>query len=212
MIECNIPVIPKIITVTDISKADELGFLFAHDNGIEASHVLVVAPEKEELTVDQIHLFQKDIQYIYSKKLLVVLVGVDASSAEVQNSLLKSLEEESDRIQFLLLVKNKHLLLPTIISRCATEEHAVFSPHFQKEEISLPPFSFQRNSESTKEMAVERIDSYIQSSSMSSVSILAHLLRMRKLIIDNNVNPILALDEILIFLSKASTMKVINGK
>jgi hypothetical protein len=73
-------------------------------------------------------------------------------------------------------------------------------------------FSFPHNSESTKESAVQKIDQFISSGVHYSSHLLRHILTMRKLITDNNVNPSMALDSILIFLSKTSTMKETNEK
>lgn len=204
--------IPKIVTINEGDKIDEIISDFAIQQGIEPSHRIVVRPEKEELTVDQIHLLQKDIQVVFSKKVLVVLLGVDYSSNEVQNSLLKCLEEDSDRILFLFLINNPARLLSTILSRCMmVEPRPVLRKHASLEKYS-DIFSFQKNSEVSKEGAIEKIDRYIQLSSLKNHRILHHVLQIRKLIIDNNMNPVLALDYILIFLSKTSTMKVIYEK
>jgi hypothetical protein len=173
----------------------------------------VVRPEKEELTVDQIHLLRKDLQVAFSKKVLVVLIGVDNSSTEVQNSLLKFLEEDSPRIEFLIPVLNPVRLTTTILSRCTLLESAhEMNRQNDTQGDSTLAFSYQSNSDVSKEEAVEKIDSYIQSSSLRSNKILSYLLTIRKLIIDNNMNPVLALDSILIFLSKTSTMNLIHDK
>ena len=204
--------IPKIIVANKEDNIDAIIDQFATQHEIGASHRIVIKPEKDELTVEQIHLMQKDIQVIFSKLVLVVLREVDNSSIEVQNSLLKSLENDSDRILFLLLVKNPSRLLSTILSRCTimnykSNTHAIVGP-----EDYSNFFSFAKNSEVSKDMAIERIDRFIQSSSVRNQQILMHILQIRKLIVDNNVNAILALDHILIFLSKTSTMKVRHEK
>lgn len=202
--------IPKIITITEGENVDTLISVFAKKNNIEPSHRIVVRPEKDELTVMQIHLMQKDIQVAFSKKVLVVLRNVDYSSNEVQNALLKCLEDDSERIQFLLLVTNPERLLSTIRSRCAMIESRPVSHKSEVIHDYSALFSFQKNSDVTKDEAVERIDMFLQSSSLKEHHVLHHLLFIRKLIIDNNMNPVLALDNILIFLSKTSTMKVIH--
>ncbi len=206
--------IPRIITINEGDDSDKILSDFATECGIELAYRIVVQPEKEELTVEQIHLMQKDIQVSFSKMVLVALKGVDDSSIEVQNSLLKCLEEDAERIQFLFLVKNPARLLSTILSRSSllyiyntapTDKLALI-----KDVSDL--FSFQNNSDATKEDAVERIDSHLLSSLPKDMKTLHHLLVIRKLIIDNNMNPLLALDNILIFLSKTSTMNASHGK
>lgn len=198
--------IPQILSITEDDAIEAIIAQFALNNAIDPAYRIIVQPEKDELTVEQIHLLQKDIQVSFSKKVLVVLCGVDRSSAEVQNSLLKCLEEDGERIQFLLLVRSPARLLSTIVSRCAiAETKNAPVPHRTEGEDTL--LSFQKNSDATKDEAIKRIDEFIQSPSLRKSDILRYLLNIRKLIIDNNMNPVLALDTILIFLSKPSTIK-----
>ena len=200
--------IPKIITTNEGDSDEEIILRFATQEGIDLSHRVIVRPEKDELTLDQIHLMQKDIQVIFSKKLLVVFLAVDNSSNEVQNSLLKCLEEDSDRIQFLFLVRNPTRLVSTILSRCTVIEHKVVQKQSEIMANGHDLFSFVKNSDISKNEAVERIDTFLLSKSMHTQKLLCHVLKIRKLILDNNMNPVLGLDSILLFLSKTSTMKV----
>ncbi len=204
--------IPKIITINKVEEIEAIVSDFATKSNIELSHRIIVLPEKDELMLEQIHLMQKDIRISFSKEVLVTLVGVDDSSSEVQNSLLKCLEEDSERIQFLLLVKNPNRLLPTIVSRCSIIIHKSSENINLETKETTNIFSFQNNTDVTKEEAVKRIDTYIEYSSLSHVKVLRHLLTIRKLLLDNNMNPLLALDNILIFLVKTSTMNTIHGK
>lgn len=204
--------IPQILINIDESTIETHIFQFAHTHDISDAHVIMIKPEKDELTVDQIHLLRKDIQYVFKEKILVAIVALDASSNEVQNSLLKCLEEESERIQFLFVVKNPTRLLPTILSRCTIIPHNLGEQVEKKVNSYENYFSFQNNSECTKEQAIEKIDTFIQHSKLKNHAVLRKILDIRKLVIDNNVNPILALDHILLFLSKTGTMKVANEK
>lgn len=211
MIECN-NVIPKIITLTNTDDPKEVIDHYAVKNNIAPLYIIRVEPEKTELTVEQIHLFQKDIQVSFSHPLLIVLQDIDASSNEVQNALLKSLEEESDRIQFVLLVRTPSLLLPTIRSRCALIDEKTAVMRNTMERDSKEVFSFAHNSTSTKETALLTIDQFISSRAPCTPALLRYILTMRKLITDNNVNPSMALDSILIFIAKTSTIKKTHEK
>ena len=205
--------IPKIISINESESIDENISQFAITLAIPSSHQIVVRPEKEELTVEQIHLMQKDIQVAFEQTVLVVLIGVENSSNEVQNSLLKCLEEDSERIQFLLLVHSPAGLIATILSRCSFEDSKTKQKEINEEYAPIS-FSFQNNSEVKKEEALIRIDNYISSltPSLKEGKILSYVLSIRKLIKENNMNPILALDAILIFLSKTSTMIITDEK
>jgi len=211
LIECN-TVIPKIITTTETESIEEIISPFAESLHIPVAQRIGVYPEKDELTVEQIHLMQKDIQVAFSEKVLVVLVGVDASSSEVQNSMLKSLEEDSERIQFLFIVKNASLLLPTILSRCSLDESRKIISNEEITEINDDYFSFQNNSETKKEDALIKIDKLLTSSPLKNQNTLNYVLQIRSLIVNNNMNPVSALDAILIFLSKTSSMNKVHEK
>lgn len=201
--------IPKILQITEENKIDETILSFAGKIGALPSYTIIVRPEKDELTVDQIHLMKKDIQVGFTQTVLVVLLGLDYSSNEVQNSLLKCLEDDAERIQFLFLVKNPSRLLTTITSRCSLiESNAHSLSPISSIVASSDIFSFKNNTETTKEVALEKIDRFLQSSSVKDHRILHHILSIRKLITDNNMNPVLALDDILIFLLRSSSMKV----
>lgn len=204
--------IPQIITISEGDLIETYISQFANQQSINSSQIIVVKPEDTELTVDQIHILQSDIKFSFSKKVLVVLIGVDSSSVEVQNSLLKSLEEDSERIQFLFLVYNYTKLLPTILSRCSVVNQTLTSHISQTFNKPEEIFSFQSNSDSTKEQAIAKIDTYIENIKLKNHHTLSHLLTIRRLIMDNNMNPVLALDNILIFLSKQSTMEVPHEK
>jgi len=208
LIECN-TVIPKIITINAGENSESVIVHYGDLLHIQKSHRIVVVPEKEELTVEQIHLMQKDIQVAFSQMVLVALIDVDASSVEVQNSLLKCLEEDSERIQFLFIIHNSLRLLPTILSRCSLEDFRKISSKRVNDAISLDFISFQNNSDTKKEDSIKKIDQLLESSPsiIKDQKTLRYVLQMRNLIVDNNMNPVSALDAILIFLSKTATIK-----
>lgn len=201
--------------IQQIAKTENTGILieqFARAHSIAPAHIIRLIPEKDELTLEAIHQLQKDIQVQFSDTILVVIEGLDASSAEVQNALLKSIEETSERIAFLFLVSNSALILPTILSRCTVTKLGVVETAQTPPELHGPIFSFEQNSDTTKEAALQKIDTFIQDDSHITTKTLSYILTMRKLITDNNVNPALALDSILIFLSKSGTMRVNHEK
>lgn len=207
--------IPQIVIVSRNEDGEIDSLKRAESLHIQPSHVLVIRPEKDELTVDQVHALQKDIQVSFSHLFLVIIYGLDLSSSEVQNSLLKSLEEEAERIQFIIYVSNLERIIPTILSRCTVTKLPNIpelidqsSPHTH----ILDYFSYANNSETTKEQSVERIDRALSLFPIQNVQTLRTILGVRKLILDNNMNSSLALDSILIFLTKQSTMKVTHEK
>ncbi len=216
LIECN-NVIPHILVYQNADQIESVIQTFIRKYNIQNSHVLRVEPLETELTVDQIRQMQKDVSVSFTQMVLVVLRDVDNSGAEVQNGLLKLIEEESERLLFIFFVRHPSHLLPTILSRCSIDANTIFktAPPLQQNgitTISDDYFCFQSNSDMTKESATEKIDAYLHSGKIKNLAVLQHVLQMRKYIIDNNVNPALGLDSILLFLLKAGTMKVRHGK
>lgn len=214
LVECNI-VIPQIITIADEKERESFIQQFVIDYRIDISHVIILKPEKAELTIDQIRQLQRDVYVSFEKEVLIVLYDLDNSGLEVQNSLLKIFEEQGERLSFLLLIRDSARLLPTIISRCTViaSSPSLYSQEVKNIDIDIVDyFSFVKNSDVTKEEAIARIDYTLQSHTLKNSKILKHLLTVRKLIMENNMNPLLALDSILLFLTKQGTMKVPNAK
>ena len=214
LVECNI-VIPQIITIVDENERDSFIRQYIFDKKIDPSHVLILKPEKDELSIDQVRQLQKDVCVSFEKEVLIGIYSLDNSGIEVQNSLLKIIEEQGDRLSFLLLVTDPVRLLPTILSRCSLIYYGSKEPHHQEDGVitdCIDHFSFIKNSDTTKGEAVARIDHLLRSHTISSSKILTHILSIRKLVLENNMNPLLALDSILLFLTKPGTIKVLNAK
>ncbi len=200
--------IPQIQIISPTASLEDLVAACALKYHISPSHRIIIQPENDELTVEQIHLMQRDIQVSFSQTVLVALCGVDNSSAEVQNALLKSLEEDSSRILFLLLVTQPSRLLTTIRSRCSILDMPSLPHRNQAQPLDSEVFSWKLNTAASKEEALNRIDTYLENNPPHNLKTLSHILSIRKLLMDNNMNPVLALDSILIFLTKTGTMKL----
>jgi len=91
---------------------------YADAHKISSSWIFHIRPELKELSIKQVRDIQAELRFAGSAPRLFVLHEFDTASAEVQNALLKSLEEHEETIHFLLLVRNQYSALPTIISRC----------------------------------------------------------------------------------------------
>lgn len=182
---------------------------YAHRFSVSPIHITTITPEKDELTVDQIRDLHKMTRFSTTEPILISIAALDASSIEVQNMLLKTLEELSERYIFLLFVKSVERLAATIRSRCLIR--SLVPPQVDsvmKSEISpVEYFSFANNSETSREDALQRIDDYLTRSTVNTVEFMKHLLKTRSLIANNNVDPGMGLDSILLFSLKHSTMK-----
>lgn len=208
LIECN-NVIPQIIVINNETETKDIVHDYAERFSVSPVHITTITPEKEELTVEQIRDLHLMTRFSTTNPTLIAIFALDESSAEVQNMLLKTLEELSERYIFLLFVKSIERLAATIRSRCLVR--SLVPPQaqmMQKTEISpVEYFSFANNSETTREDAIKKIDDYLIRSSINSVECMKHILKIRSLIANNNVDPGMGLDSILLFCSKHSTMK-----
>ena len=82
--------------------------------------VHVVAPEKNNIKVDQIRALTEDLSlaaYEGGKK-IAIIERADSMNESAQNALLKTLENPTGDTLFFLLTEAPGALLPTIISRC----------------------------------------------------------------------------------------------
>lgn len=84
----------------------------------------IISPEKKNITISQIRalksqIFQKPFILKYR---LVIIKSFDSATQEAQNALLKILEEPPPHAIIVLEAQNKHLILPTILSRVVTKQ------------------------------------------------------------------------------------------
>lgn len=153
---------------------------------------------KTELLVEQIRDLRNELRYMFTQPVVVVLSSVDNSSAEVQNMLLKLLEEHQENIHLILLVASLHLLVPPIVSRCRILT-------FGKNNKSLTQWSAEIDTTKLTKESVEEFLLYHATQS-TRVADLAFFLRQRQLLLANNVAPQSIYDSVLIFLQKRSSI------
>ena len=86
--------------------------------------ITVVAAQdgKKTITVSQIREIRNDayIKPHQAQKRIFIIDGADSMNEQLQNALLKVLEEPPMAVMFILIAENKSSLLDTIISRCVT--------------------------------------------------------------------------------------------
>ncbi|MFA6537746.1 MAG: AAA family ATPase, partial [Patescibacteria group bacterium] len=101
---------------------------------------------KTQISVEQVrNLIDKINMSSFSTKdypKIVIIDEAESLSAEAANSLLKTLEEPNGRIVIFLLVENKDLLLPTILSRAQVlrfstiDQDKIYENLLERENIS----------------------------------------------------------------------------
>ncbi|MGB9595501.1 MAG: DNA polymerase III subunit delta' [Candidatus Poribacteria bacterium] len=82
--------------------------------------VRIIRPEGAKLKIDQIRFLKRQETYkaIEGEYKVYIIVDAEKMTPESANSILKTLEEPSDKTIFILLTQTYNSLLPTIRSRC----------------------------------------------------------------------------------------------
>lgn len=193
-------------------------------NRFQDAYVFMMLPETTEYSIKQIRSLTSETAFFQPKIQVYVLQSFDHSSLEAQNAALKLFEEPPTNVQFILSVQNKHKLLGTIQSRCQTIylksddkiDQKIETQNLVIKEIISKKLKYLGNPElivTKKEEALEKIDQLIMSlreiitTNKLASSILTECLKTRQLIENNNLNPQLSLDHLLIFIVKKYTIK-----
>lgn len=109
---------PIILLSNNQKNTDD--FILNHkiEHGFKEVDVQLISPLKATITIDQIRSLKKDLTIMASNPRLIIFEQFEASNLEVQNAMLKVLEDLNTKNQFILLVSRVEKLLPTITSRC----------------------------------------------------------------------------------------------
>lgn len=201
-----------------------LGRFLAEKNKKEKSIMIMLSPQASEYSIDQIREINRETQVHQPIKKLYILEDFDRSSLEAQNAFLKLLEEPPVNIEFILVVHTPYLLLPTIISRTKiirlekrihdrVESHIskTLQTFLSKKKLSALDFSmFTVTSKDDAQKILIQLCFYFRERFLRdslATKIVQEILLTERLIQNNNLNPQLALDHLLIFIAKNYSMK-----
>lgn len=216
-----------IILIADNKRNTELYIKSLIKNyNISRFNTTQIYPEKKEISIEQIRSTKKESYIDYPTLRLFAFHDFHTASIPAQNAFLKTLEEQSAKILFILITENEHAILPTVRSRSKVislikdkTRHSIPSAiEAVIEEIhrsnSYEFLSLQDIVCSTREESIDLFDSLIDyfrsklaTQGNESVSILKKILLYRSLLQYNNINPQLTVDTLLIFLKKTISMK-----
>lgn len=199
---------------------------FIRKHSIPTHNIYRIRPAKTELTIDQVRDIKREIITVPSGLRLFVLYNAENANIEAQNALLKTLEEKTSDNQFILCTDNLERLLPTIRSRST----AIPLDGAEARTLGLrnESESFIRRFESTagmqflgddyivgitREDALVLVDEIIvhyhdtfKRTKAPLIPLIKRALQTKELLQNNNLNPQLAVDGLLINL-KANLLK-----
>jgi len=184
-----------------------------------------VIPSTKEYSIDDIKSLIKETKVFHPKTRIYFLANFHLSSIPAQNSFLKLLEEPPTNVQFILTTLNKNSLLPTIISRVkiiklrGKETQNVVGAQFIAPEIEglinqtttkIPLLQFKIiDRESAKNILLQIIIFFRErlETDKNSPLIIKEIIRLKTLLENNNLNPQLTIDQVLIFIWKRYNIK-----
>ena len=189
---------------------------------ISSSLIYRIDPPKDEIILSQVKELKRDLIIHENKTRLIVLSAFDRSGFEVQNSMLKILEENTEHNQFILVCANLEKILPTIQSRCKTiflkkgpvdlvedKWSILFDKIIGSKDLgflNFPEFNIANKNEVIK--IITQLILYFRKILHKTpgpipVSILKKILYLSGLLENNNLNPQITLDTLLIFIWKS---------
>jgi len=194
-----------------------------------------VIPSTKEYSIEDIKGLIKETKVFHPKTRIYFLANFHLSSIIAQNSFLKLLEEPPTNVQFILSTFNKNHLLPTIISRVkiiklrGNDSQSVVGSQFLETIIDdlinqthqtkgvinqtptkIPLVKFTvTDRESAKNILLQVIIFFREKllSDKNSTLIIREIIRLKGLLENNNLNPQLTIDQVLIFIWKTYRIK-----
>jgi len=187
---------------------------------LSPTSITTIEPEKNELTISQMRTMIKDISYARNKPHMFVIHSFDSASSEVQNALLKTVEEPPENVFIVLFAQQIHTVLPTILSRVTVRResetkgemkyqltvNAIFSADSYGKALGIDEINkidVKQAQELSRELIAEGRMRMMQGT--FSPTALKTLLDLRNLLLSNNLNPQLAIDNMVLEIIRQRT-------
>lgn len=212
--------LPILLIVKDQKLADAYLKDFIKRCSIAAFNIFRYKPLKDIITIDQIRDTQSLLTRIEKEKKLVIIYSFDTAKTETQNAFLKTLEEKSQKAYFILITNSQSRVLPTVVSRCRIcrlkeKQIKIAAKENFLNDLNYPQL-LSSYTISEKENALKLCDQFIShfrikiktvsknktESALSIILLLKEIIKVKNLIIKNNLNAQAGIDHLLFFASK----------
>ncbi|PIV09818.1 hypothetical protein COS31_05525 [Candidatus Roizmanbacteria bacterium CG02_land_8_20_14_3_00_36_15] len=222
--------LPLIIVSKDQKNISRFIKKFIEENSFSAPFVFEIRPVKEEISINQIRELKHDLIISEKNKRLIIFYNFDKSGLDTQNALLKILEELVEKNQFLLMAANAEKIIPTIHSRSKLIkiDKAEFQPTLDKDwqklvqtivlAKNLDFLTEAKVNVTTKEQALICLNRFLVffknelNNNVDRLPIIVKIIKkiflLMNLLENNNLNPQLTVDELLIFIWKRYNVSV----
>lgn len=212
--------VPILLLSNNLKDAENFVINFVEENNIAISNIFRFKPEKSAISIDQIREVEKLFVRSVPAMRLVVLYDFQTAKLEAQNALLKTLEEKSSRVQFIVIASDIGSILPTIISRCLVKKIQSIKSKPLLLNLDQPVANLLVEATILKKNSPEAIvfcdelialmrqklrQEYVAKQSRLFFSqIVREILVVRNLIVRNNINQQLAIDHLLYYINSLS--------
>lgn len=223
MIKCNCcepRMYPIILLANNLDSFDDFLENYKKEHHFSPLQTQVITPEKTTLTINQIRELKKELKISAAKSRLIIFQHFDTATNEAQNALLKVLEEQNTKNQFIMLATQLGNILPTIISRSRVidlvEESTVYDEHTTSiidaflKQPNITYLSEDIFTVSTKEEAsillkicIERMHKQLHTAQASYTNIIKKTFDLLYKLEHNNLSPQLTVDHWIILVTKS---------
>jgi len=214
--------LPIILYSHNENKTEKYLEEFINTRHIRSSNVYRFIPEKSELSMEEVRNILKLFSIRFTTDRVFIFYRFEHTSWEVQNMLLKVLEEKRDSHFIFLITSNLYSLLSTIRSRAKTVTIAPENNPSHNKSITPPLLCFLTNKSAQNPLFHEQLvnlkkddaliyfDDFIyyfsqrlkEKRSDMFCEILKHIFYIKNKVDRNNLNVSLAMDNLLLFIQK----------
>jgi len=206
--------VPHIFIASSKKSAQKSIDLLLRSLAISHSSVISIEKDGATLKIDDVRSIAPFIERSSTNMIAVIIYDFETAKDETQNTLLKTLEEDSERILFILVTSDEAQVLPTIRSRSKVVR--IIKPVKKYEPInvqSLVKDLLPITDKVTREKATQYIDSIIDAvrltmkkelidkndpRALQLSTYLKECQNARYLLIQNNLNPQMVLDHLVL--------------
>lgn len=181
----------------------------------ENSYLFEIEPENKEYSIKEMKNLIKEANIFHIENRIYYLKNFQNSSIEVQNSLLKQLEEPPKNSLFVFSVDSENKLLPTIISRLKIIylKKKNITGFAMKEKIEIENILDGKNALLSTDISIslDQIMLFFKQRlkhDKNAIKILKECFKLKFLQENNNLNLQLTLDHLLILISKTYKIKL----
>lgn len=211
--------IPIILICSKVLEKNTYIETLAKEKKIKKNDIYILSGEKKIFRINEIRILYKILSRENKQKRMIILNNFETAKIETQNAFLKLLEEKNDKTQFILVIKNPELILPTILSRCKL----IFLERFKKKgKTDKIEFNFMQKKISTlffENSFINRdsvniiLNNLIRSfrgnkKYLKNPYILKEAIKVKNYIEKNYINSQLAFDHLLILIKSFDKYKI----